>query len=322
MKITPEEIRSYSFSKSFRGYDKEAVDQFLNALSQEWEKEKEELAGLKTLLEKTEKELNRLKEVETVMFKAMKEADDNAAVLIENATARAANIVGNAQNEADKYFETKKSAGDEYWAKAENKAEEILQNAENEKAQLLTEANEIIERMKEEAKADIESSEKEYNSLDIAKQQLLYDLKSLLGNTSDRLENVQTKYSPDLFDAKKLTVNQITKADVVAIATPKSVIVPKGKIAKPEPKKAIKPSKNAAVSSKKVPEKKAKSIRETANKQAEIDSEDDGLPTVQKILALTEEVVLPAALPAQDSLPELETKEEPESQNGSFFDAI
>ena len=97
----------------------------------------------------------------------------------------------------------------------------------------------------------------------------------------------------------------------------------KAKAAKTEPKKVIKPSKNVAESSKKTPENKIKAIKAAPKVQTEIEPEDDGLPTVQKILALTEEVVVPVDLPVHDSSPEEETKkEETESQSGSFFDAI
>jgi len=36
MNITPIEIRKKEFEKAFRGYEKEEVDAFLQALSQEW----------------------------------------------------------------------------------------------------------------------------------------------------------------------------------------------------------------------------------------------------------------------------------------------
>jgi cell division initiation protein len=314
MKVTPEEIRNYSFSKSFRGYDKESVDQFLSSLSQEWQKENEEVESLKIQLEKTEKELNRLKEVETVMFKAMKEADDNAANVLAEATAKAANIVGNAQTKADNYFETKRTDGDNYLANAEITAKEIIEKARIEKAQLLSDANETIEKLKTEAQIEIESSEKEYNSLDIAKQQLLYDLKSLLGSTNDRLENVQTKYSPDVFDAKKATVNQITKATVEVSVNATPVAEPKVKATKATEKKAV---ASVKIATKNILEKKPKVPVKSLEIQKEMEPEDDGLPTVQKILALTEELHLPTVEPIEA----LEnTSKLPE--NKSFFDSI
>jgi DivIVA domain-containing protein len=324
MKVTPEQIRQYTFSKSFRGYDKDAVDQFLHSLSQEWKKENDELESLKLQLEKSDKELNRLKEVETVMFKAMKEADDNAAILIENANAKAANILGEAKMNADNYYETKKAEGDNYLAEAEAKAAELTANSLKEKAELLTEANETIEKLKAEAKADIEASEKEYNSLDIAKQQLLYDLKSLLGNTNDRLENVQTKYSPDVFNAKKVTVDQISKAKVDPIAKPATPAKPEKVVSK----KVVKNTKIAPKVSGKVVEKKTKKAPIPVKLQVPHEPEDDGLPTVKKILALTEEApVIPQDVQVPMLAPEvpvisLEQENESDAEPKSFFDSI
>ena len=38
MRITPLEIRQKAFEKKMRGYDKDAVDAFVNSLSHEWER--------------------------------------------------------------------------------------------------------------------------------------------------------------------------------------------------------------------------------------------------------------------------------------------
>lgn len=317
MKVTPEGIRDYTFNKSFRGYDKEAVNQFLQALSQEWQKEIDELATTKKQLEIAEKELNRLKDVESIMLRTIKEGDDNARKLLENAEAKSAEMISEATEKGDNYFSTKKSEGDEYWAKAENTADEIVDKAENEKVRLLTEANDTIAKLKEEAKRDLEISENEYKSLDIAKQQLLYDLNALLGNTNDRLSNIQTKYSPELFDAKKLGLNSILNAEIeikpkkatpIAKATPKAKVVANNKTkVKVDVKQQKTPLANVV---KKVVKPKL---------QAEIEPEDDGLPTVQKILAMTEEI----QKPAEPHFPANEAEiEEVQNESKSFFDTI
>jgi cell division initiation protein len=308
MKVTPEEIAQYTFARSFRGYDKDLVDQFLSSLSHEWQKEIDEQASLKKQLEIAEKELNRLKDVESIMLRTIKEGDDNARKLYEAAELKSAELLAETTKNADDYYNQKKTEGDEYWARAENKADEIVENAELEKNRLLNEANETIENLKAAAKADIDSSEKEYNSLDIAKQQLLYDLNSLLGNTNDRLTNIQTKYSPEVFDAKRVSLDGLVKATVEV------------KEVKPKEKPIAKSSSNTKTNSKvktvttskpakKVVEKPAKIVAPKVKMQEEMEPEDDGLPTVQKILALTEEQHLPTPEPEND-------------QNKSFFDNI
>ncbi len=305
MKVTPEGIRDYTFNKSFRGYDKEAVDQFLSSLSQEWQKELDELSAVQKQLDIAERELNRLKDVESIMLRTIKEGDENARKLLENAELKSAEIITDSTEKGDNYFSTKKSEGDEYWAKAENKADEIIDNAENEKVRLLTEANETIALLKEEAKKDLETSESEYKSLDIAKQQLLYDLNALIENTNDRLNNIQTKYSPEIFDAKKLRLNNIENAQIEIDPKKITPIVKTEVKAKP---KQIKKAKEV-VAAKVIVKAVKKVVKEKL--KVEIGPEDDGLPTVQKILALSEE----------PNLPTIEEVKE-ENQSKSFFDTI
>jgi cell division initiation protein len=309
MKVTPEEIRNYTFNKSFRGYEKEAVDQYLYALSQEWQKENDELVSTKKALEIAERELNRLKEVESIMLRTIKEGDENAQKLLENAQKKADDLIAEATKTGDEYYAKKKAEGDEYWAKAENKGDEIVEAAENEKVRLLTEANETIARLKEEANRDLEVSEKEYNSLDIAKQQLLYDLNALLGNTNDRLTNIQTKYAPEIFNAKKVALENISNATieikpkVVSQKTKKEVVNEK----KVSSKKPLVKSNSPKIATESKPKTTAK-----PKMQVEIEPEDDGLPTVQKILAMVEQPQLPTVEIAPDS----------KNVAGSFFDTI
>ena len=71
MKITPIEIRQKQFEKKLRGYDKDEVNAFLLSLSQEWEKVMDELKELKIKLEASQKEVDKLREVESSLFKTL-----------------------------------------------------------------------------------------------------------------------------------------------------------------------------------------------------------------------------------------------------------
>ncbi len=313
MKVTSEGIRNFTFAKAFRGYEKEAVDQFLDALANEWQNEVDKQQNLTKQLEVSEKELNRLKDVESVMLRTIKEGDENARKLLENAQNEADTLLDEATQKADAYYNQKKTEGDDYWSKAENKADEIIENAENEKIRLLNEANEKIAQIKEEAMQDIAVSEREYNSLDIAKQQLLYDLNSLLGNTTDRLTTIQTKYSPEIFDAKKATVETLEKVQV-----PEKLKTVAKKTEKPALKKAAKVKEIAKPTKVKSSKKTEKLPAKKIKLQVEIEPEDDGLPTVQKILALEEvqKIVEPHLSTVEADTDEIK------NQNKSFFDSI
>ena len=72
MKITPLEIRQKEFEKKMRGYDKDEVNAFLQSLSQEWERTLDETKEMRIRLETTEREVNKLREVESSLFKTLK----------------------------------------------------------------------------------------------------------------------------------------------------------------------------------------------------------------------------------------------------------
>ena len=89
MKITPIEIRQKSFERTLRGYDKDEVNAFLQTLSQEWERTVDECKELRIKLEATEKEVGKLREVESSLFKTLKTAEDTGANTIEQANKTA-----------------------------------------------------------------------------------------------------------------------------------------------------------------------------------------------------------------------------------------
>ena len=87
--ITPIEIRQQSFKRALRGYDKDEVDAFLLALSQEWEHQLEAYRSLKEELEKTQSKYNTLKEVEDILHKTLMQAEQSSRDALENARQKA-----------------------------------------------------------------------------------------------------------------------------------------------------------------------------------------------------------------------------------------
>jgi cell division initiation protein len=69
MRITPIEIRQKEFEKKLRGYDKDDVNAFLKTLSSEWERIVDENKEMKIKLEQSEKEVMKLREVESSLFR-------------------------------------------------------------------------------------------------------------------------------------------------------------------------------------------------------------------------------------------------------------
>ena len=101
MKITPLEIRQKAFERTLRGYDKDEVNAFLQSLSQEWERTLDECKEMRIKLEATEKEVNKLREVESSLFKTLKTAEDTGASVIDQANKTAELILRENQLNAD-----------------------------------------------------------------------------------------------------------------------------------------------------------------------------------------------------------------------------
>ena len=87
--ITPQEIRQHSFKKSLRGYDKEEVDAFLQAMAQEWAQQLEAYQQVKEELERTKASYRTLKEVEDMLHRTLMQAEQSARDTVENARQKA-----------------------------------------------------------------------------------------------------------------------------------------------------------------------------------------------------------------------------------------
>ena len=98
--ITPIEIRQQSFKKALRGYDREEVDAFLLALSQEWARQLEAHKAVKDELYRVQTSYNTLKEVEGMLHKTLIQAEQSSRDTMESAKQRANLKVREAESEA------------------------------------------------------------------------------------------------------------------------------------------------------------------------------------------------------------------------------
>jgi cell division initiation protein len=87
--ITPQEIRQHTFKKALRGYDKEEVEAFLQALAQEWAQQLESYQQVKEELERTKASYRTLKEVEDMLHRTLMQAEQSARDTVENARQKA-----------------------------------------------------------------------------------------------------------------------------------------------------------------------------------------------------------------------------------------
>ncbi len=157
MNITPLEIRQKEFEKGFRGYDKEDVKAFMNTLSMEWERLNEQCKELKYKLEASEKEVQKLREVENSLFKTLKTAEDTGANMIEQATKT-----------AELHMRETEMKADALMSEAKHRAKNIIEDAESK-------SRHIIDDMEDE----IRQLEQVFRSMDANKTALMSDLKML-----------------------------------------------------------------------------------------------------------------------------------------------
>ncbi|MFP4092728.1 MAG: DivIVA domain-containing protein [Cyclobacteriaceae bacterium] len=172
MKITPLEIRQKDFEKNFRGYDKDEVNAFLQTLSQEWERILEENKEMRYKLETTQKEVEKLREVENSLFKTLKTAEDTGANMVDQAKKSAELKLREARLEADKIV-----------SEARSKSKEIVSNAEEKAQAIIDEMEERVKMLKQNYKA----AESDYDNL-------LFELRSLAQKTLQRVDKAESEH--------------------------------------------------------------------------------------------------------------------------------
>ncbi len=182
MKISPSEIKQKTFTKkSFGGgYDREEVSAFLVYLAQEWEKISDENKESKIKIDFLEKEISKLKEVETSLFRTLKTAEDTSANMVEQARKNAELKVRDAQIKADVVL-----------TEARNQAKVIVQ-----KAQL--KAKNIFSETVDELKI----KEREYHLLENHKDSLAASIRGFINETLEKVDKLGDNDAKEYFAQK------------------------------------------------------------------------------------------------------------------------
>jgi len=173
MKVTPIEIRQKDFNKVFRGYDKEEVDAFLKSLSQEWEKLMDENRDVKKRLELADREVTRLREVESSLFKTIKNAEDTGASLIDHA-----------QRQSDLHMREAQMNAEAIMSEARNRARKTVEEGE-------LEARTLVAKLIDEVTA----LQKEYAEIEFKKQHAIQEIQALGEGLLDRVQREKAKAS-------------------------------------------------------------------------------------------------------------------------------
>lgn len=183
MKITPLEIRQKSFERTMRGYDKDEVTAFLVTLSQEWERLMDETKELRIKYEASEKEVSKLREVESSLYKTLKTAEDTGANLIDQANKTAELHLKEIQLKAEAILN-----------EAKGKAKSTIEESEMTSKEL---AGEMEERLKELVE--------NYKKLQQQRDNLLSDLNRISHDTLEKVDRAKKNYedfNPDQYLSK------------------------------------------------------------------------------------------------------------------------
>ena len=178
MRITPLEIRQKAFEKVLRGFDKDEVNAYLQSLSQEWERTLDDVKEIRIKYEATEREVSKLREVESSLYKTLKTAEDTGAHVIDQANKTAELMLREAQMNADSMMN-----------EAKTKAKNAIEEAEFISRQMLAEMEERLKTLGQ-----------HYKTLELHKDNLLSDMKRLAGETIDRVDRAKTAardFDPD-----------------------------------------------------------------------------------------------------------------------------
>jgi cell division initiation protein len=178
MRITPLEIRQKTFEKNFRGYEKDEVHAFLMTLSQEWERLVDENKELRIKFDSTEREIQKLREVENSLYKTLKTAEDTGANLVEQA-----------RKTADLHLRESQFKADALINEARTKAKDAIDESE-------MRAKQIIADMEDRVKALIDH----YKKLESTREDMVSELKRLASDVMDKVErarNATKGFDPD-----------------------------------------------------------------------------------------------------------------------------
>jgi len=199
MKITPLEIRQKTFEKAFRGLDKDEVVAFLISLSQEWEKVIDENKELKIKLEAAEKEVEKLREVESSLFKTLKTAEDTGASMVEQANKTA----------------------ELHLKEVQIQAEALLNEAKSKSKGLIEESESTVRQTIENMEMEVKSLKHVYKTMENLRDNLLDDLRNITNDVSEKVKRATEKVKSVDFDEVIRMAHQ--QFDVIKSASSKSI---------------------------------------------------------------------------------------------------
>ena len=171
MKLTALDIRQKTFEKSFRGVDKDEVQAFLTTISQQWERMGDENRELRLKLEHAQHDVQKMREVESSLYRTLKTAEDTGNSITEQA-----------QRDAD-------LRGREAQLQAENMLNEARQRARA----VVDEAYQQAEKTVADMQREVGGLGQECQRLEQQLDGLVRDLHHLASDALDKVEKARNR---------------------------------------------------------------------------------------------------------------------------------
>jgi cell division initiation protein len=170
MKITALDIRQKTFEKSFRGVDKDEVQAFLTTISQQWERMGDENRELRLKLEHAQQDVQKMREVESSLYRTLKTAEDTGNSITEQA-----------QRDADLRVR-----------EAQLQAEQLLADARQRARSIVDEAYQQAEKAVADMQREVGGLGQECQRLEQQLDSLVRDLHHLASDALDKVEKART----------------------------------------------------------------------------------------------------------------------------------
>jgi len=129
--LTPVDIHNKEFKRSFRGYNEDEIDEFLDRIVNDYEKLYRENNQLKEKSELTQKDLDQYHQLEKNLQDTLLVAQRTAEEVMTNAKKNAEEIKFNTQQECDNLLKRAELEGKEKIAAATQQVREVIAEYEN-----------------------------------------------------------------------------------------------------------------------------------------------------------------------------------------------
>jgi cell division initiation protein len=199
MPIRPTDVRRKEFRNGFRGYDANQVDDFLDAVADEFERTYTENSRLREEVSSLRERLQQFEELEGSIRAALVHAEQAASDLRRTATWEADDVRKSASREADL---------------------------------TIREAQARAHQMLAESSARVEHIQTSYDALQEAKRSFTNDFRQLLKTYADVMENME------ISSAREIEASLRERLDTEAITVAREAAAHEGEYAAPEPEDA------------------------------------------------------------------------------------